>query len=77
MQPTSVYTDLASLPPLVPLPQAAELLGLSRASAYRYAKAGQLPAKHFGRRVYLLRDRLIALLTEDENPHSIDDKEAA
>lgn len=42
------------LPPLLPLPEAAQLLGIPRASAYRYAQAGTLPVKRFGRRVYVI-----------------------
>ncbi|MGH4027291.1 MAG: Arm DNA-binding domain-containing protein [Pseudonocardiaceae bacterium] len=36
-----------NLPPLLPLPEAAQLLGIPRASAYRYAQAGTLPVKRF------------------------------
>jgi excisionase family DNA binding protein len=45
------------------VPDAAKFLGLSRASAYRYAEAGQLPIKRFGRRVYVVRALLTELLT--------------
>jgi hypothetical protein len=50
------------LPALIPIPQAAVLLGLSRASAYRYAAAGELPTKRFGRRVYVITNRIGDLL---------------
>ncbi|MEU7524662.1 helix-turn-helix domain-containing protein [Saccharothrix sp. NPDC042600] len=50
-------------PALMTIPEAATFLGLSRASAYRYANAGQLPTKRYGRRVYVVR----ALLTESLN----------
>ena len=40
--------DTHNLPPLIPLPEAAQLLGIPRASAYRYAQAGTLPVKRFG-----------------------------
>lgn len=63
-QPTD---STRSLPPLIPLPTAARLLGLSRASAYRYAAAGELPVRRFGRRVYVLRSGLAALLEVDES----------
>ena len=46
--------DVATLPPLIPVPRAAEILGLSRASAYRYAAAGDLPVQRFGGRVYVV-----------------------
>lgn len=45
-------------PALISIPQAAEELGLSRASAYRYANQGKLPIKRFGRRVYVVRELL-------------------
>ena len=47
-----------TLPPLIPLPEAAQLLGIPRASAYRYAQAGTLPVKRFGRRVYVITAKL-------------------
>jgi len=50
------------LPALLSIPAAARLLGLSRASAYRYAAAGELPTKRYGRRVYVIRARLADVL---------------
>jgi excisionase family DNA binding protein len=55
-------TDFDGLPVLISVPQAAELLGISRASAYRYAESGELPVKRFGGRVFVVRDRLRDLL---------------
>jgi excisionase family DNA binding protein len=52
------------LPALMSVPEAAKFLGLSRASAYRYAEAGQLPIKRFGRRVYVVRARLADFLAD-------------
>jgi predicted DNA-binding transcriptional regulator AlpA len=49
---------LAGLPLLIPVPKAAELLGISRAAAYRFASAGDLPTKRLGRRVYVVSARL-------------------
>ncbi|MEU3643230.1 helix-turn-helix domain-containing protein [Lentzea sp. NPDC034063] len=41
------------------VPEAARLLGISRASAYRYADSGVLPGvRRLGRRVYVVRARL-------------------
>ena len=37
------------LPLLIPVPRAAKLLGISRAAAYRFASAGDLPTKRLGR----------------------------
>lgn len=53
-----------NLPLLLPVPQAAALLGVSRAAAYRLAASGELPTRRLGGRVYIvtsgLRD-LVAL----------------
>jgi predicted DNA-binding transcriptional regulator AlpA len=49
---------LMDLPLLIPVPRAAELLGISRASAYRHANAGDLPCKRLGRRLYVITARL-------------------
>jgi hypothetical protein len=54
--------DFAGLPVLIPVPRAAELLGISRASAYRYALAGILPTTRLGGCVFIHRDRLRAML---------------
>lgn len=43
-----------SLPLLVAVPQAARILGISRASAYRLAKSGELPTRRLGGRVYVV-----------------------
>lgn len=50
--------DVNRLPALISVPRAAELLGLSRASAYRYAATGELPTKRFGGRVYVITARI-------------------
>ncbi|AEA23375.1 hypothetical protein Psed_1124 [Pseudonocardia dioxanivorans CB1190] len=55
----------ADLPALITIPRAADLLGLSRASAYRYAAAGELPTKRFGRRVYVITHRIRALFDDE------------
>lgn len=48
----------AGLPLLIPVPQAAKLIGISRAAAYRFANAGDLPTKKLGRRVYVVSAKL-------------------
>ena len=54
-----VQTDpFAGLPLLIPVPQAAKLIGISRAAAYRFASAGDLPTKKLGRRVYVISAKL-------------------
>jgi len=50
--------DFDSLPVLITVPTAARVLGISRASAYRYAELGLLPTKRLGGRIYIVRDRL-------------------
>ena len=56
-----------NLPLLIPVPQAAKLLGISRAAAYRFANAGDLPIKRLGRRVYVVSAKLREFIeTEDE-----------
>jgi hypothetical protein len=54
----SPTANIRKLPPLIPLPEAAQLLGIPRASAYRYAQAGTLPVKRFGRRIYVITAKL-------------------
>ena len=55
------------LPLLIPVPRAAKLLGISRAAAYRFASAGDLPTKRLGRRIYVVSAKLREFIeTEDE-----------
>jgi excisionase family DNA binding protein len=55
------------LPVLISVPRAAKLLGISRAAAYRFASAGDLPTKRLGRRVYVVSAKLREFIeTEDE-----------
>ena len=55
------------LPLLIPVPRAAMLLGISRAAAYRFASAGDLPTKRLGRRIYVVSAKLREFIeTEDE-----------
>ncbi|MGI5506497.1 helix-turn-helix domain-containing protein [Lentzea sp. CA-135723] len=50
------------------VPEAARMLGISRASAYRYADAGLLPGvRRLGRRVYVVRARLIEFLEAEQD----------
>jgi hypothetical protein len=58
------------LPALLSVSQAAKILGLSRASAYRYAAKGDLPVKRMGGRVFIITARLRPLLDgTEEMPH--------
>jgi hypothetical protein len=53
---------LDEFPLLIPVPLAAELLGISRSAAYRCAASGDLPTTHLGGRVYVVTARLRSLL---------------
>jgi len=57
----------SGLPLLIAVPEAAKLLGISRAAAYRFASAGNLPIKRLGRRVYVVTARLREFM-EPESP---------
>jgi Helix-turn-helix domain len=51
------------LPALIPVPIAGEILGLTRATAYRYAATGGLPIRRFGgRRLYVVKAKLRSFL---------------
>jgi hypothetical protein len=54
------------LPALISVPVAARILGLKRASAYRYAASGELPTKRLGGRVYIITARIRPLLDGTE-----------
>lgn len=56
------HAPLDELPLLIPIPLAAELLGISRSAAYRFAASGDLPTTHLGGRVYVVTARLQMLL---------------
>jgi len=55
-------SDFEALPALISVPKAAQILGLSRASAYRFAASGDLPTRHLGGRVYVVTSRLAAFV---------------
>jgi excisionase family DNA binding protein len=68
-EPVEVRVDdpFAGLPLLIAVPEAAKLLGISRAAAYRFARAGDLPTKRLGRRIYVISARLREFIeTESE-----------
>ena len=56
--PTSATAALRSLPPLIAVPVAAKLLGISRSAAYRYAASGDLPTRHLGGRPPTFESRI-------------------
>lgn len=49
-------------PVTMTIEDAAKLLGLSRSSAYRAARRGELPTLRFGRRLVVPTGRLLTLL---------------
>jgi len=59
---STAVTDLSELPALISVPRAAAILGLSRASAYRFAAAGHLPARRLGGRLFIVTAQLQAFL---------------
>ena len=50
------------LPLLLAVPRAAELLGISRAAAYRLVSTGELPVRRLGGRVYIVTSGLRDLM---------------
>jgi excisionase family DNA binding protein len=59
-------SDFDGLPVLISVRTAARILGISRASAYRYIDRGLLPVKRLGGRVYIVRDRLRDMVENSE-----------
>jgi len=58
---------LDGLPALISVPKAAAILGLKRATAYRYAATGGLPVRRFpGRRVYVVTAKLREFIEQGE-----------
>ncbi len=53
-----VNAVLEPLPLLLSVPRAAEILGISRASAYKLADSGELPSRRLGGRIYIVTDGL-------------------
>lgn len=60
--PVAADSRWDTLPLLLGLPDAARLLGISKAMAYRWAARGDLPTRRLGSRVYIQTDRLRHLL---------------
>lgn len=68
--PRSDVINASELPPALTVERAAELLGISRRSAYRAAAAGQLPSLRLGRRLLIPTGQLLDLLgiTQQQAP---------
>ncbi|HEX6403930.1 MAG TPA: helix-turn-helix domain-containing protein [Pseudonocardiaceae bacterium] len=62
MSARTTSTTPATLPALLSVTKAAEILGISRASAYRYAASGELPTRRLGGRVYVVTARLMDIV---------------
>jgi predicted DNA-binding transcriptional regulator AlpA len=60
-------TDFDALPALLSVPKTAKLLGLSRASADRFAASGVLPTRRLGGRVYVITSKLVAFINGDQD----------
>jgi excisionase family DNA binding protein len=60
--PSNPPSDRTTLPMLLPVPKAAQLLGISRAAAYRLAATGELPVRRLGGRVYIVTAKLLDLV---------------
>ena len=58
------HTTERELPLLLVVPRAAELLGISRAAAYRLAASGELPSRRLGGRVYIVTAGLLAIVED-------------
>lgn len=58
--------EFDGLPVFISVPHAARLLGLTRASAYRLASTGELPARRLGGRVYVISRYLSRLATASD-----------
>jgi excisionase family DNA binding protein len=67
-------TIVQRAPETVSVEEAASVLGISRRSAYRYAKSGQLPVVRLGGRILVPRYRLLELLAGERR---CDEPEAA
>jgi hypothetical protein len=63
--------SLDSLPPLLAVPVAARLLGISRSAAYRCAASGELPTRHLGGRVYIVTALLADLVLTADNGREV------
>jgi predicted DNA-binding transcriptional regulator AlpA len=58
-------SEFEALPALISVPKAAQILGLSRTSAYRFAASGDLPTRRLGARVFVVTSRLVAFINGD------------
>ncbi len=65
--------ELDNLPPTISVEQAADILGVSRSSAYRAVKNDEIPTFKIGRRLLVPTARLMAMLSvESTNRQAAD-----
>ena len=58
----TIIPDLATMPATLTIPEAAELLGISRSAAYRAVTRGEIPTIRIGRRLLVPTAKLYAML---------------
>lgn len=84
LDPPPLLARWADLPALITVQDAADLLGLSRSTAYRAAERGELPVIRFGGRMRVPVARLLVLMglldrvpaTPPAGQHVLDDHAA-
>ncbi len=60
--------NIETLPPTITVEEAAELLGVSRTSAYRAVGRGEIPVIRIGRRLLVPTGKLLAMLGVEATP---------
>ncbi len=58
----TIIPDLSTMPATMTIPEAAELLGISRSAAYRAVARGEIPTIRIGRRLLVPTAKLYQLL---------------
>ena len=61
---SSSYKSFDDLPLMLPVPEVANLLGISRAGAYELVKTEGFPSLTIGSRIIVPRDKLMAWIDE-------------
>ncbi len=59
---TTIIPDMTAMPATMTIPEAAELLGISRSAAYRAVTRGEIPTIRIGRRLLVPTAKLYAML---------------
>lgn len=67
MQTTDATDALASMPAVLTVGEAAEVLRIPRTSMYRHARNGDIPSIRVGHSVRIRRSTVEALLAEEED----------